>query len=104
APGRVTMNTPLRAGKGTTYEGGIRVCAFATWPGHLPAGTTNKAPLHVVDWYPTLLKLAGAYARQKLPPDGLDIWPVVAQGAKSPHDAILLMGTAPGRAAVRLGD
>lgn len=103
-PGRVTMNTPLRAGKGTIYEGGIRVCAFATWPGKIPAGITIKEPLHVVDWYPTLLKLAGASTAHKPPLDGLDIWPVLAQGAKSQHDALLLHGTAPGRAAIRMGD
>ena len=103
-PGRVTMNTPLRAGKGTIYEGGIRVCAFANWPGKIPAGITVKEPMHAVDWYPTLLKLAGAPTAQKLPLDGLDIWPVLTAGAKSPHDAILLASTVPGRAAVRMGD
>jgi arylsulfatase A-like enzyme len=102
-PGKVTMNTPLRAGKGTIYEGGIRVCAFANWPGHIPVATV-KEPIHAVDWYPTLLKLAGAPTEQKLKPDGLDIWPVLTSGAKSPHDAILLMGTVPGKAAVRMGD
>ncbi len=103
-PGKVTMNTPLRAGKGTIYEGGMRVCAFATWPGHIAAGITIKEPMHAVDWYPTLLKLAGASAEQKLAPDGLDILPVLTQGAKSPHDAILLHGTKPGTAAIRMGD
>lgn len=103
SPGKVTMNTPLRAGKGTTYEGGIRVCAFANWPGRIPVASV-KEPIHVVDWYPTLLKLAGASPEQKLKPDGLDIWPVLTKGAKSPHDAILLMGTKPGRAAIRMGD
>jgi arylsulfatase A-like enzyme len=103
-PGRATMNTPLRAGKGTIYEGGVRACAFATWPGKIPDGITVKEPLHVVDWYPTLLKLAGAPPAQKLPVDGLDIWPVLTQGAKSPHDALLLHSTMPGRAAVRMGD
>ena len=103
-PGRATMNTPLRAGKGTIYEGGIRVCAFANWPGKIPAGITVKEPMHAVDWYPTLLKLAGAPTAQKLPLDGLDIWPVLTAGAKSPHGAILLAGTVPGRAAVRMGD
>ena len=104
SPGKVTMNTPLRAGKGTIYEGGIRVCAFATWPGHIPAGTTVKEPIHAVDWYPTLVKLAGAPKEQKLPLDGLDIMPVLAENAKSPHDAILLHGTRPGVAAIRMGD
>lgn len=104
SPGKVTMNTPLRAGKGTIYEGGMRVCAFATWQGKIPAGITIKEPMHAVDWQPTLLKLAGATAEQKPPSDGLDVWPMLTQGAKSPHDAILLMGTTPGRAAVRMGD
>ena len=103
SPGKVTMNTPLRAGKGTIYEGGIRVCAFANWPGHIPVATI-KEPIHAIDWYPTLLKLAGASLEQKLKPDGLDIWPVLTSGAKSPHDAILLMGTKPGKAAIRMGD
>jgi arylsulfatase A-like enzyme len=103
SPGKVTMNTPLRAGKGTIYEGGIRVCAFANWPGHIPVATV-KEPIHAIDWYPTLLKLAGASPEQKLKPDGLDIWPVLTGGAKSPHDAILLMGTVPGKAAIRMGD
>jgi arylsulfatase A-like enzyme len=103
-PGRVSLNTPLRAGKGTIYEGGVRVCAFATWPGRIPAGTTNREPMHAVDWYPTLLNLAGASSKQKLTPDGLDLAPTLTRGAKSPHDAILLVGNSPAKAAVRMGD
>ena len=57
-----------------------------------------------MDWFPTLLKLAGAPAAQKHAPDGLDIWPVLTQGAKSPHDAILLHGTTPDVKALRMGD
>ena len=57
--------------------------------------------MHAVDWYPTLTKLVGAHLEQKLPPDGLDIWPVLTQNAKSPHDAILLMGNKPGVSAIR---
>jgi arylsulfatase A-like enzyme len=103
-PGSATMNTPLRAGKGTLYEGGIRVCSFATWPGKIPAGITIDEPMHAVDWYPTLVKLTGAPATQSLAPDGLDIWPVLTQGAKSPHDALLLPGMAPDKMALRLGN
>lgn len=103
-PGSATMNTPLRAGKGTLYEGGIRVCSFATWPGKIPAGITIDEPMHAVDWYPTLVKLTGAPAAQALAPDGLDIWPVLTQGAKSPHDALLLPGMAPDKMALRMGD
>ena len=104
SPGKVTSNGPLRAGKGTIYEGGIRVCAFASWPGHIPAGKTIDEPLHAVDWYPTLVKLTGATPEQKLPVDGLDIWPVLTAGAKSPHEALILCGTERGQAAIRMGD
>ena len=103
SPGRVTSNGPLRAGKGTLYEGGVRVCAFATWDGHIKPGSTVDAPLHMVDWYPTLARLAGASLEQKLPLDGRDAWAAIAAGAPSPHDAILL-NTTPTSGAIRMGD
>ncbi len=103
SPGRVTSNGPLRAGKGTLYEGGVRVCAFATWDGHIKPGSTVDAPLHIVDWYPTLARLAGASLEQKLPLDGRDAWGAIAAGAPSPHDAILL-NTTPTSGAIRMGD
>ena len=96
-------NGPLRAGKGTLYEGGVRAAAFANWPGQIPAGATIKEPMHIIDWYPTLVKLAGGSLEQKLPVDGRDVWPMLTQNAKSPHDAILLVQN-PQRAAVRMGD
>ncbi|CAN5897319.1 hypothetical protein BH11VER1_BH11VER1_30820 [soil metagenome] len=103
SPGKVSDNGPLRAGKGTIYEGGVRVCAFANWPGHIPSGVTNNEPMHAVDWFPTLVKLAGGSLEQKLPRDGLDVWPMLTQGAKSPHE-VILSASAPTRAAVRMGD
>lgn len=103
-PNRVTSNTPLRAGKGTLYEGGVRLAAFATWPGRIPAGIRVDQPLHVVDWYPTLLKLTGAPTEQTHAPDGVDVWPVLTEGAKSPHEALLLCGTrGTESAALRMG-
>jgi arylsulfatase A-like enzyme len=95
-------NDPLRAGKGTLYEGGVRVCAWARWPGVLKPGTVN-APLHIVDWYPTLLKLAGAKTEQKLPLDGKDLWPTLTAGKPGPHEEILL-NAEPHRGAIRRGD
>lgn len=103
-PGKYTDNGPLRAGKGTIYEGGVRVCAFATWPGRIPAGVRIKEPIHIIDWYPTLLKLVGGSLTQKLHIDGKDIWPVLTQNAQSPHDELLLIGSKPGMAALRVGD
>jgi arylsulfatase A-like enzyme len=102
-PGVVTDNGKFRAGKGTLYEGGVRVAACVTWDGHLMAGSTATEPLHAVDWYPTLLKLCGAPAEQKLPLDGFDIWLTLTEGKPSPHDVILL-NTTPSTGAVRAGD
>lgn len=103
APGTITDNSPLRAGKGTIYEGGVRVCALANWPDHIPAGSRVDEPIHMVDWYPTLIKLAGGSLDQKLPLDGLDAWNTISRGAESPHEAILLCAS-PTEAAVRSGD
>lgn len=102
-PKRITSNGPLREGKGTVYEGGVRAVAFATWPGHIPAGEVCREPLHMVDWYPTLINLIGGSLEQPLPLDGMDIWPVITQKAKSPHKEILHNAT-PGGGAIRVGD
>lgn len=102
APGRVTSNGKLRASKGTLYEGGVRVAAFAAWEGRIKPDTVVHEPLHMVDWYPTLLRLAGAKTEQKLPLDGRDAWPTIAEGKPSPHDVILL-NTTPRNGALRAG-
>jgi arylsulfatase A-like enzyme len=103
APGRVTSNGPLHGAKATLYEGGVRVPAFATWQNHIKPGSVVDAPLHIVDWYPTLLKLAGATLQQPLSLDGLDAWPAITRGEPSPHDEILLNCT-PAGGAIRVGD
>ena len=97
-------NTPLRGFKGSVYEGGVRAAAFACWPGKIPSGQRLREPMHIIDWYPTLLKLAGGSLEQKLPLDGLDVWPMLTQGAPTPHDAILSVSTqGVSSAAVRMG-
>jgi arylsulfatase A-like enzyme len=102
-PGKVASNGSLRAGKGTLYEGGVRVPACAAWEGRIKPGSVVNEPLHIVDCYPTLVKLTGGTLEQKLPLDGRDAWPTIAEGKPSPHDAILL-NAAPQTGALRLGD
>jgi arylsulfatase A-like enzyme/peroxiredoxin len=101
-PGKVTSNGNLRAGKATHYEGGVRVAAFATWPGKIAANSVVTEPLHIVDWYPTLLRLAGAQIEQRLPLDGRDLWDTLTAGAPSPHEDILINAT-PANGALRAG-
>jgi arylsulfatase A-like enzyme len=57
---RSTSNLPLRAGKGSCYEGGVRVPAIVFWPGVTPPGSICHQPVISPDFYPTLLQMAGA--------------------------------------------
>ena len=96
-------NSPLRDFKATVYEGGIRGVAFASWPGKIAAGKKVTEPMHVIDWYPTLIRLAGGELKQSLPIDGKDVWLMITASAKSPHDAILSVSTkGPELAAIRM--
>jgi arylsulfatase len=72
---------PLRDGKATVYEGGLREPFIARWPGKLPAGRVIDEPVIATDMFPTLLKLTGGDpAGRNL--DGSDVWPVLAEGKK----------------------
>jgi arylsulfatase A-like enzyme len=50
---------PLREGKGSTWEGGVRVPCIIRWPGHVPAGRVSKAIFSTLDFMPTFAELAG---------------------------------------------
>jgi arylsulfatase A len=56
---RVTTNAPLREGKSTLYEGGIREPMIVRWPGAVPAGAVCKTPVTNCDFYPTFCEAAG---------------------------------------------
>jgi arylsulfatase A-like enzyme len=58
--GDITDNAPLRSGKGSLHEGGIRVPYLFRWPGRVPAGAVCDRPINSVDLYPTLLEVSGA--------------------------------------------
>jgi arylsulfatase A-like enzyme len=80
---------PLREGKMTTFEGGVREPCLARWPGKIPAGSVCHEPAMTIDLLPTFARLAGAsLPAHKI--DGLDIWPLLSgqHGAKCPHEAL----------------
>lgn len=95
-------NKPLRGWKGQLYEGGIRVPALANWPGVL-ASREVSAPVHIVDWMPTLCGLAGWKPETRPRWDGRDIWPVVSGKKDDLGDRTLYWHT-PAARAVRAGD
>ncbi|MBP85583.1 MAG: arylsulfatase [Planctomycetaceae bacterium] len=100
---RLGSNRELRAGKGTLYEGGVRVPAVMVWKDKLKPGTVVDEPLHIVDLYPTLTRLAGAQHEPPKPLDGKDAWPTIANSRPSPHEFILHNLT-PFHGAIRQGD
>jgi arylsulfatase A len=74
---RVTSNAPLRAGKSTLYEGGIRVPLIVRYPNVVPAGTVCKTPTSNIDFYPTLCQLAGIRPNSKQHIGGVSILPLL---------------------------
>ena len=102
---RVASNGPFRNGHGSLYEGGVRVVALVVWPGHIEPGVVVER-VHVTDMYPTLLNLAGALLdkqNQVKPIDGIDAWPVIAEGKASVRDEMLI-NVDEFRGAVMVGD
>ncbi|MCM2309969.1 MAG: sulfatase-like hydrolase/transferase [Steroidobacteraceae bacterium] len=96
-------NGPYRDGKASLYEGGTRVVALANWPGRIPAGSVVNQPVHVVDMFPTLTRLAGVGAGNGKPLDGVDVWPAMSKGKPTPRTEVVY-DIEPFRAAVRQGD
>jgi arylsulfatase A-like enzyme len=78
-------NDPLRGQKGTLYEGGVRVCAFANWPGTLaPRRCTGM--IHAADWFPTIAGLVGWRPPEALAWDGINRWAtIVGRGDDRPR-------------------
>ncbi|MCG8584990.1 MAG: sulfatase [Pirellulales bacterium] len=85
---RVTDNGPLRWGKGSAYEGGIRVPMLVRWPGTVKPGTVETTPVHVTDIYPTLLEAAGAKRPLGHTLDGHSLAPLLTSGSAPERDAL----------------
>ncbi len=80
---------PLREGKGTVWDGGVREPCVMKWSGTIPNGTVCSEPVMTIDILPTIAHLTNT----TLPDhtiDGLNIWPLMAgeEDAVSPHEAL----------------
>lgn len=83
---RITTNVPLRAGKGSAYEGGVRVPLIARWPNGVSAGTVSSEPVTGVDFFPTILEVCGAAPESV---DGLSLAPLFGDpSAQLDRDAV----------------
>lgn len=113
--GRVptTSNAPLRVGKGSAYEGGVRVPLIVFWPQVTKAGSECRVPVMTIDYYPTLLEITGAADLPGHQPDGVSIAPLLRGGDRLarealywhyPHHQHYQQGGAMPYAAVRAGD
>jgi arylsulfatase A-like enzyme len=104
-----TNNTPLRDGKGTLYEGGVRVPLMVLWPGIVEAGSTSSAVVHAVDLYPTLLDALGIERNPKQVMDGVSFAPALKKTGEVKREAIFTFfphggPTKPPGVSVRKGD
>lgn len=92
-----------RGGKFSLFEGGIRVPAVISWPGHLPAGEVRDQVAMNIDWFPTLLDLCGLDA-SGIDVDGASIVPLILRRCRSfaARRAALRFREAVGRAPGRL--
>ena len=74
---RVTSNAPLRAGKSTLYEGGIREPLIVRWPGVTKAGSVCRTPTVNCDFHPTFREILGVDVGKGKPVDGVSIVPLL---------------------------
>ena len=86
--GAVTSMAPLRGYKGTLYEGGVRVPMVVRWPGRVAPGTASDTPVMGIDFYPTILDVAGAARPAGHPLDGESLVPLLTGSAPLWREAL----------------
>lgn len=79
---------PYRSGKGSYFEGGIRVPVVVSWKGRIEANSICEVPVSGIDFYPTFLEAAGLPVPQGKQLDGQSLWPLLDQKEGFPERAL----------------
>jgi hypothetical protein len=87
---RMSSNTPLKNGKDTVNEGGIRTPAIVRWPGKAAVGAVSQQPIAVNDLFPTIFAALDLPLPNELKLDGSNQWPALSTGKTLPRPAFLI--------------
>ena len=102
--GKLTGNNiPWRGQKGTLYEGGTRVPAIVSWPGHAKPGKVGT-PVQIIDWMPTFAALAGYKPERDLKWDGVNLTTLLTQHTPIADRALYTVAPGWRGRSVRLGN
>lgn len=91
--GRATGNAPLRGGKGSVLEGGVRVPAVIRWPGEIKAGSKTSQLIAVQDLLPTLSAAVGIAHGNDQEMDGVNVWPAIKDGKAMRRPPVVVAGS-----------
>nr|XP_006815406.1 PREDICTED: arylsulfatase I-like [Saccoglossus kowalevskii] len=89
-------NWPLRGGKGSVFEGGIRTVSFVTSSLIERPQRISNAMIHITDWFPTLTHLAGGTIDDEMV-DGINMWDTISTGSVEPRTELLIKISPPAR-------
>lgn len=81
-------NSPFRGYKFSAFDGGMHVPGLVNWPGHVPEGKKIDQIVMTADILPTICHLSSTPAPADRRLDGRNMWPVITQGAASPHEFV----------------
>lgn len=94
-------NGDLRGGKGSAFDGGVRVPTVVAWPRELAGSQVSQHPIFAQDWLPTLLDVADVpYSKEVF--DGISVWPALARNEATNRGAPVVIGTAKSKAVFNL--